>query len=371
MLEKYRNHNHGIDYLLAMVIFMLSIFGLIMVFSSSSVVSYNYYDNPYHYVLKQSISLGIGLVVWVVMTMIDYRFWQKNATWLLILTVFLLVAVFLPGIGIERKGAHRWINLGITTLQPTELIKLFFLIYISGWLAKKGKDINDFKSGFLPFVAILLVVVFLIMKQPDMGTMSVIAAFSTAIFFVSGVAWSYILFFIGGAVVLFRVLIYAAPYRLQRLMVFLEPDKATTGAAYHINQALLAIGSGGLLGLGFGQSKQKYLFLPEAHTDSIFAIISEELGFVRAVLIILVFVFIAWRGLRIAKRAPDKFAQLVSTGITVWFIWQAFVNISAMVGLLPLTGVPLPFISYGGTSLIINFAAAGILLNISKQTCSS
>ena len=278
---------------------------------------------------------------------------------------------FLPGIGIERKGANRWINLGFMTFQPTEFIKLFFLIYISGWLSKKGKDINKLSTGFIPFVVILLVVSGLIMKQPDMGTMSVIAVYSTAVFFISGVAWQYILLIIGAAAASLKILIYMAPYRLDRLMAFLNPSEGQGGISYHINQALLAIGSGGLLGLGFGQSKQKFLFLPEAHTDSIFAIICEELGFLRAILIILVFVFIAWRGLLIARRAPDKFAQLVSTGIVVWFIWQAFVNLSAMVGLLPLTGVPLPFISSGGSSLVVNFAAAGILLNISRQTNSS
>ncbi|MDO8513132.1 MAG: putative lipid II flippase FtsW [bacterium] len=368
MLERYRRIGHGFDYWLALVIFVLSVFGVIMIFSASAVVSYERFNSPYGYASKQAMALGIGLVAWFVMTMIDYRFWQKKATVFLVITIVLLLAVFLPGIGIERNGAHRWIDLGSFSLQPSELIKLFFLMYISAWLSKKGEKINDLNKGIIPFVIILLVVIFLIMKEPDMGTMSVIAVFSMAVFFVSGVAWHYLLIFMAGAIALFRVLIYAAPYRLQRLMVFLNPNQAQSGAGYHINQALLALGSGGLLGLGFGQSKQKYLFLPEAHTDSIFAIIGEELGFLRAALVILAFVFIAWRGLEIAKRAPDKFGQLVATGITVWFIWQAFVNIGAMLGLLPLTGVPLPFISYGGTSLVVSFAAAGILLNISKQT---
>lgn len=368
MLERYRKNNHGIDYWLALVLFVMSVFGVVMVFSASAVVSYDRFDNPYGYAMKQLFSLAIGLVVWAIMTLIDYRVWKKYATLLLIVTICFLVAVFLPKIGIERNGAHRWIDLGFTTLQPTELIKLFFLLYISAWLSKKGQEINNFQTGFIPFVVILSIIVFLIMKQPDMGTMSIIAVFSTAILFVSGVAWYYILAFLGSAVVVFRILIYTAPYRLQRLMVFLNPSQGQTGAGYHINQALLALGSGGLLGLGFGQSKQKYLFLPEAHTDSIFAIIGEELGFLRAIIIVLAFVFIAWRGLKIARGAPDKFSQLVATGITVWFVFQGFVNIGAMIGLLPLTGVPLPFISYGGSSLIVNFAAAGILLNISRQT---
>lgn len=371
MLERYRRNNHAIDYWLALAIFVLASFGLIMVFSASSVISYEYFGHPYAYFAKQAKSLGIGLIAWAIMSMIDYKYWQKYATHFLLVTMCFLVAVFLPGIGVERNGANRWINLGFTTYQPTEMIKLFFLIYLAAWLSKKGKEINNLNTGFIPFVLILATVAFLIMKQPDMGTMSVIAAFSTAVFFVSGVGWHLILLFIGGAAAMVKVLIYAEPYRLQRLMVFLNPEKAGSTAAYHITQALLAIGSGGLMGLGFGQSKQKYLFLPEAQTDSIFAIICEELGFLRASLVILIFLFIAWRGFRIAKTAPDKFSQLLATGITVWFLWQGFVNIAAMLGLLPLTGVPLPFVSYGGSSLTVNFAAAGILLNISKYTITN
>ncbi len=367
-LDRFRKNNHGIDYWLAVAIFVLCGFGILMVFSASSVISYERFGHPYGYVTKQLVSLGIGLAAWAIATMIDYRFWQRYATLFLVLTMVALVAVFLPGIGVEKKGFHRWLNLGITTIQPTELIKLFFLMYISAWLSKKGKGINDFSKGFLPFVIVLSVVVFLIMKQPDMGTMLVIAAFSTALFFVSGVAWQYIALFLGGAAVAVALLIYRAPYRLQRLMVFLNPNSETDAAAYHINQALLAIGSGGLLGLGFGQSKQKFLFLPEAQTDSVFAIIGEELGFLGTMAVIAMFVFVVTRGLKIARTAPDKFSQLVATGITVWIAWQAFVNIAAMVGLLPLTGIPLPFISYGGTSLIMSLTACGILLNISKQT---
>lgn len=367
-LERFRRKQHGIDYLFALAIFLLVIFGIIMIFSAGAVISYEELGNSYGYALKQITSLGVGIVVWIFTAMIDYRFWQKYATHLLITTLVLLVAVFIPGIGIEAGGAHRWIDYGISTFQPTEIIKLTFILYLSAWLAKKGDGIKDFVRGFVPFLLILSAVVFLIMEQPDMGTMSVIAAAATTIFFVSGAPLTYITLYLGGAAVVFWALVKSAPYRMQRFLVFLDTEKLTQGPAYHINQALLAIGSGGWLGLGFGQSQQKYLFLPEPHTDSIFAIISEELGFTRTIFIILLFVFIGWRGYQIAMKAPDSFSRLVATGITTWFIWQAFVNIGAMLSMVPLTGVPLPFISFGGTALVMNLAAVGILLNISRQT---
>jgi len=220
----------------------------------------------------------------------------------------------------------------------------------------------------LPFIFIVSVIAFLIIKEPDMGTMSIITGIAAIMFFVAGASWQHILAGALSVIVFFVIMIKTAPYRMQRLMVFLNPSQGNLDASYHINQAILAIGSGGLWGLGFGKSMQKYFYLPEAHTDSIFAIIAEELGFLRAIFVIIIFVLIAWRGYRIAKNAPDTFSRLLATGITSWIVFQALVNLAAISGAMPLTGVPLPFVSYGGSSLVILLAAVGILLNISKQT---
>lgn len=367
-LQRFRTNKQKPDYLLALVIFALSVFGLVMIYSASVVISYKIFGYNNYYLNKQVISLLVGILAWIIFSLIDYRVWQKYAFGLLILTLCLLIAVFIPGLGVELGGAHRWIDIGFTLFQPSEIIKLTLIIYLSAWLTKKGEGVKDFQSGFVPFVVLMGIVIFLIMKQPDMGTMSVIAATAAVMFFVAGASLSHII--VGGTFVmaLFWILIRSSSYRFQRFLTFLNPSGAALSASYHINQALLAIGSGGLLGLGFGLSQQKHLFLPQAHTDSIFAIITEELGFLRALLVILVFAFIAWRGYKIAKNAPDTFSRLLAIGITTWIVLQALINLGAMTGVLPLTGVPLPFISYGGSSLVVLFAAVGILMNISKQS---
>jgi len=356
------------DYMLALTVFLLSLFGIVMIYSASTVVAQESFGSSYYFALHQIRSLLIGLGLMIGVYFIDYRFWRKIALPLFLANIILLLAVYLPGIGKSFGGAHRWIGIGSFIFQPSELVKLTFLIYFASWLEKKGGQVRNFASGFLPFIVLMIVLGVLIMGQPDLGTLSVIAITAVIIYFISGARYKHIAAIVAGAIVLFFILIKIEPYRMQRFLVFLNPSNQTLGAAYHINQALLAIGSGGLWGLGFGQSKQKYLYLPQAHTDSIFAIIAEELGFLRVSLILAVYVFIAWRGFKIAREAPDNFAKFLAAGITIWIIIQALINISAMLNIIPLTGVPLPFISYGGSSLIINLVAIGILLNISKYS---
>lgn len=354
------------DFILAFVVILLCFFGIVMVSSASVVSSQEHFGQNYYYVSHQLISLVLGLILMVIAYFIDFRFWKKISLPLFLATLVLLLAVFVPGIGKEFGGAHRWIGFGNILFQPTEIVKLTFIIYLSSWLENRGQKIRNFSLGFVPFAVLMLVLGFLIMSQPDLGTMSVILLTAVAMFFMAGARKYHLA--IGGVavVVLLGILIKIAPYRLQRFLVFLNPNEQTLGAAYHINQALLAVGSGGLWGLGFGQSKQKYLYLPQAYSDSIFAIIAEELGFIRSFLVILAYVIFGFRGYKIARHAPDGFARLLAGGITTWIIIQAFINIGAMLGVLPLTGVPLPFISYGGSALIINLMAVGILLNISK-----
>lgn len=367
-MSKEKRKLHKPDYILAIVVFTLIIFGLIMISSASAVISYTQTDTPYYFFWRQTISLVVGVVVWVVCYLVDYHFWKKFALPLLILTIILLMAIFIPQLVVCSGGACRWIRIGPLSLQPAEIAKLTFVLYLAAWLEKRGRYIRKFFYGFLPFFIVLSIITFLIMSEPDLGTMSVIVATGIAMFFVAGASLPYLI--LGGAFGcgILWFLIKTAPYRMERLMVYLDPSKDIQGIGYHINQALLAIGSGGILGLGFGQSRQKYNYLPHAEGDSIFAIIAEELGFIKTSLIIILFLILAWRGFQVARKAPDIFGRLVACGITCWLIFQALINIAAMVGLVPLTGIPLPFISHGGTSLVVSLAGIGILLNISRQT---
>lgn len=356
------------DLALAMAVFLLCFFGLVMIFSASMVTSEERYGTNYYYVTHQVISLAVGLVLMAAAYFIDYRSLRKFALILFLVALALLIAVFLPGIGREYGGAHRWLGIGGLIFQPSEFVKLAFIIYLASWLDKRGEKVGSFITGFVPFAILILILGFLMMGQPDLGTLMVIILTSVIMFFVAGARSCHLA--LGGIVAsaVLLILIKAAPYRLQRLLVFLNPSAEVSTAGYHINQAMIAVGSGGLWGLGFGQSKQKYLYLPQAYSDSIFAIIAEELGYLRSMLIIGVYLFLGVRGFRIARNAPDNFSKFLATGIISWIMVQAFMNISAMLGLIPLTGVPLPFISFGGSALIVNLIAVGILLNISRYS---
>ena len=353
------------DYVLMILVFALIAFGLIMIYSVSKYLSLQITNqaSDKYYLVRQLVSLGIGLVVWAVFQAIDYKFWQKHTSKMLWVTIILLSSVFI----FRGEGGSRWVNLFGLGFQPSEFAKLSMILYLSGWLASK-KESGDINESFVPFLLFVGGVSLLMLVQKDLGTLSVILIIAAMIFFAAGAKLSNLA--IGGSlgVILTWLAIKIEPYRMQRLTSFLNPDQGALSATYQIRNALIAIGSGGLWGLGFGQSVQKYLYLPEAQTDAIFPIIAEELGFLRAGAVIMVYAIIAYRGYTIARKAPDSFSQLVAVGITTWLIWQTFVNLGAMMALLPLTGVPLPFISYGGTSLIAFLAAIGILLNISKHT---
>lgn len=359
---------HHQDYWLSLTIFALVAFGLVMIYSVSKYYSLQITDGSTdkYYLNKQLICLIVGLFAWVIFQGIDYRFWQKKSTLMLFLTLGLLFLPLLP-FGHGGGVGQRWINLKIFSFQPAEVAKLTFIIYLSGWFSSKGEDLNKIKKMFLPFALLVAAISFLLLLQKDLGTLSIFVAVSGAIFIFAG-APIYQIFASGGiAGLLLWLAVKIEPYRMERMLTFLNPNNETQGAGYHIRNALIAIGSGGLFGLGFGQSKQKYLYLPEAHTDSIFAIISEELGFVRSTIIIILFAVVAVRGYKIAKNAPDTFSRLLAAGIVTWLTAQMFVNIGTMLSLLPMTGIPLPFISYGGSSLVVLLAAVGIVANVSKN----
>jgi len=343
-----------------------------MLSSASVVLSYENFGNNYYYFIHQLLfGVVAGLIAMWITAKVDYHKWKGLAAIMLVLTLVLLILVFIPGLGFEYGGAKRWIMLGPISIQPTEIAKLTFLLYLVTWIEKRLKGIKDWKFSFVPFVLILAVVGFLIALQPDVGTMSVIILMAIVVYFVAGGRLTHLAALGAAGAGLLVVLIKIAPYRMSRFTVFLNPELDPQGIGYQINQSLLAVGSGGLFGRGLGKSIQKHNYLPEATGDSIFAVIAEELGFVRVVFLLLLFVLFAYLGYRIAKSAPDMYGKLIAAGITSWIIFQAFINIAAMISLIPLTGIPLPFVSYGGSAILATLAAVGIMINISKQSTST
>ncbi len=362
-----KNKPQEIDKKLLFALGLLLVFGLTMIASAGIVYSRVHFGDPYYF-FKHQLFYGIipGLILLYVVQKINYTFWKKMAVPLFFVSVIFLILVLIPGLGTKIYGAKRWVSLGLFSFQPSEMLKLAIIIYLSAWLADKQEIIRDFSEGALPFLIVVGLISFLLIKQPDIGTLGVIILVSFSIFFVSGARISHLILAGGAGIVAITALIKTETYRMNRFMVFLHPELDPRGIGYQINQALMAIGSGGILGVGLGHSLQKINYLPEPVGDSIFAIIGEEMGLVGCLFLIFIFVFLAIRGLRIAKRAPDQFSKLMSVGIVSWIISQAFINIAAISGLIPLTGIPLPFISYGGTSIIFLMIAVGILLNISR-----
>lgn len=358
---------HRLDPWLLVIIIAMTLFGIVMIYSASVVVARNIFDDGALFIKKQAFAAFVGIITLIIASSIDYRTWQKYAGGMLIVTFVLLVSVFFLSKG-EINGAHRWISIAGQSFQPSELAKLTLIIYLSGWLTQRKDEMHSITQTFLPFLAIMAVVSFLMLKEPDFGTLAIMLAASAAVYFTAGMDWKQIILGVLVAIVAFTGIAMSSEYRRARVMTFLRPHEDTSNASYHVYNIGVAVGSGGAWGLGFGESRQKRGFLPEPQTDSIFAVISEELGSLRSVLVILAFAVLAWRGLRIASLVEDRFGQLMATGITVWFIFQAFMNLGAMLQVIPLVGVPLPFISYGGTNLVISMLAVGILLNISKHT---
>ena len=347
------------DWFLLSLVLGLTVFGLVMVGNASVVEAYRDFGDKLYYLKLQLQWAGLGLFLFFLASFFPYRRLKVLAAPLMVFTLFSLVAVLIPSLGTQALGARRWLGVGSWRFQPAELTKFSFALYLAAFLSNKKK--------ILPFLVLLGLLVFLIMLEPDLGTTVIVIISGLIVYFVSGAP----LWLIGGLGILGVLgglgLIFFSSYRKERLLTFLNPTRDPLGASYHIRQILIALGSGGLFGLGLGQSRQKYEYLPAVTTDSIFAVIAEETGFVGAFLVILTFLVLIWRGFKIAKEAPDAFGRLLAIGIISWLGLQALVNLAAMVALVPLTGIPLPFISYGGSSLVLALTGAGILLNISKQ----
>lgn len=360
-----KKQKREIDYLLLLIVFLLSLFGLLMIFEASAVLAHQEFGDKYYFVKEQGKWLGVGAVALSVLSILDYHVLYPFAVPLLISTILSLGLVFIPGIGVKVKGASRWVNLGFFSFQPAELVKLTLAIYLSAWFASREK------GRLLAFLLLVGIVLLLVVSEPDLGTTAVIGGEALIMYFVSGSPIFHFAVLLPAGVASLLGLSVISPYRFKRLITFFSPHTDPLGASYHIRQILLALGSGGLIGIGLGKSRQKYFFLPEATTDSILAIVGEEFGFIGTVFIILLFAFVIYRGYLIAKRAPDRFGRFLAMGIISYFAIQTIVNLSAMAALLPLTGVPLPLLSYGGSSLVITLSGIGILLNISRQGVSS
>lgn len=367
-MEKRKIQNK-IDSKLLSIFFVLIVFGLVMIASAGISYSRARFGDPYYF-FKHQLIYGVmpGLVAMYIMQKINYKFWKKIALPFFVLSIIFLILVFVPGFGSKIYGASRWLRLGSFSFQPSEMLKLSIIIYLAAWLESRSDKVKDFYEGLVPFLMVIGVVSFLLIKQPDVGTLGVIILISISIFFISGAKISHIFLMGISGLSALGIIIKMESYRMDRFLVFLHPELDPRGVGYQINQALLAIGTGGIFGVGLGKSLQKFNYLPEPVGDSIFAIIAEELGLLGAVFLISLFVYLLIRALKVANNAPDNFGKFMAVGIIAWIIFQAFINISAISGLIPLTGIPLPFISYGGTSIIFLMSAAGILLNISKHS---
>lgn len=361
--------NNKPDYILLTVISILIFYGLIMVASGGIVISLQNFANPYYFFKKQLISLLIGIFLAYVAYKIPHRKWRVLSLPLFVINLILLALVLVPHLGFGPGDTKRWLDVGPISFQPSEFLKLSLIIYLAAIWSNKSRDteIARYENEFLPFIAIMIIIVGLMVAEPDIGTLVILSTIATLMFFLSGARMRYIFLIITVAIGAFIVLLKTAAYRANRWTVFLHPELDIKGIGYQINQALLAMGAGGIFGAGLGQSKQKYNFLPEPITDSIAAIIGEELGYIGLVVLIGLFLLIIWRALYIYRKTSDNFAKLLVSGIIILITSQAIIHFSAISGLMPLTGVPLPFISYGGSSLIVNLIAIGILLNISKQ----
>lgn len=361
-------HNSA-DYVFIGYAGAIILFGLLVLSSAGVAVGLDRFSDAYFFI-KRQLFFGFfpGILLFLVMSKINYTVWKKYALPVFILAVALLILVFIPGIGSNNNTfAKSWIVLGNFSFQPIEAAKLGIIIYLAAVLSSAGNAIRQV-HGFLSILCVATIPLVLVALQPDTGGMFILGSLIVLMFFFARAKLSHLLILFLLGVIAFGVMIYAAPYRADRFVTFLHPELDPEGTGYQMNQAFLAIGTGGWFGLGLGHSRQKFQYLPEVHADSIFAVAAEELGFVVMVVCIAAYTLLFFRGFSIAERTPDEFGRLLVLGIMSWFGIQTLMNIGAMLGLLPLTGVPLPFISHGGTALMISMAALGVVVNVSKHT---
>ncbi|MBQ8901545.1 MAG: putative lipid II flippase FtsW [Bacilli bacterium] len=357
----------GFDKPLFVAVILIAIFGLVMIYSASFVWANYKFDDPYKFVKMQGIFLVVGIILMIVLSKIDYHIYYKYANIILLICAILLMLVLIPGIGTVRNGSRSWFGIGSLGIQPSEFAKIGLIIYVSKYLTNNNKEMKSIIHGVLPILGVIGLFFVLIMLEPDFGTAMVIVLTLVVLIFISGVKIS---FFVKiGLVGLLGIagIIIAAPYRMKRIVSFLNPWSDPLGSGYQILQSLYAIGPGGLLGQGFLKSRQKYFYLPEPQTDFIFSIISEELGFLGVLIVTISFMFIFYRGMLTSLKSKDLFGKYLAFGLSFGLIIQASLNLMVVVGLIPVTGVTLPFLSYGGSSLLVSLASIGIILNVSRN----
>lgn len=332
-----------------------------MIFESSNVIAFKQFGDKYFFVKEQLKWFGIGFAGLVLTAFVSHKRIYNWSFFLLIITIISLLAVFIPGLGIKTLGASRWLKLGFIRFQPSELAKLTVIFYLSAWFSNKERN------RLLPFLLLISLVVGLVVLQPDLGTAIILTLIAVILYFLSGAKLWHFLMLIPVVLLSIIGLIVTSAYRFRRFTTFLNPNVDPLGASYHIRQILISLGSGGFWGLGLGSSRQKYQYLPEASTDSIFAIVGEELGFIGGIVLITLIMIFLYRLFLVARKSSDRYGFLVSSGIFALFASQTAINLGAIVALFPLTGVPLPFISYGGSNLVVSLIAVGIILNISRN----
>ncbi|MGI5911651.1 MAG: stage V sporulation protein E [Syntrophomonadaceae bacterium] len=357
------------DFVLFITTLALIGIGLIMVFSSSAVTANLEYHNAYYFFERQLIWALIGLVAMIVIMKINYLRLKDFAIPFFVIALLCLLLVLTP-LGLGTKGATRWLGIGVLSFTPSEVVKLAMVMFIAKTMELNIDKIKSFKSGILPYLLVMAFVCALIMLQPDLGTSVVVAGTVFCMLLVAGAKWAHLVGLAFTGVAAIAAAICAAPYRAERFLAFLDPWKYPSDQGFQTIQSLYALGSGGLFGMGLGRSRQKFFYLPEQHTDFIFAILGEELGFIGVILVLALFLLFVWRGFKIAIKAPDTFGSLMAAGITIMIVLQAFINIGVVSGALPVTGITLPFISYGGSSLLLTMAGVGFLLNISRYSNS-
>ena len=362
------NRTGRFDYLLLFAVLGLLAIGTLVVFSASAAIAYRTLGTPYYYLERQIMWAVLGLLVMIVASRFDYWRYQKWALPLFVVSVVLLGAVLIPHVGISINGARRWLGVGSLQVQPSELAKIGMIFLFARLFSLHQDGIQDFWRGVIPHLALAVVVFGLVLAEPDLGTTMAIAGTFFVMLFVAGAKKRHLGALAGSGMPVLGAAIVLEPYRLQRIVAFTDPWKHPLGEGFHTIQALLALGSGGVLGLGLGYSRQALGFLPESFTDFIFAVLGEELGLIGTLTVVVLFMLVAWRGYRIAMRAPDLFSSLLATGFTTMIAIQAAINMGVVTATLPVTGITLPFISYGGSSLVLSLAGVGVLLNISRHT---
>jgi cell division protein FtsW len=363
---------HAPDYWLIVTMMALVVFGTVTIFSATFAIDLPDGGGTLSFLKKQALWVTLGGAACYLMSRIDYHFWRRYSIPVLVVSVVTLILVLIPHIGVGSEvGARRWLNLGpLPQFQPSEAAKAALILYIADWLTKRGLRLQNWRTGIIPFAVILGGMIFLVMLEPDLGSSSLLATIGITMLLVAGANVRQFLLFLFSGAFAFAVLSIAAPYRRDRLLLFLRPeaDLWTLPGGWQLIQARFSFGSGGLFGVGLGASRLKYGWLPAAHTDAIFAVIGEELGFIGCACLLALFLLLAVRGYRTAFRAPDTFGALLATGIISCIAFQAMINIGGITTTIPFTGVPLPFISYGGTSLFVVMSLVGVLINVSRQT---